>query len=111
MRRGLPQLQEPGRREVAVIGQGSVDAHRVHDREAGRVHERVLALVVRSQPGQGCCLQALGNLYDAHSGGGVHGVEEPHRGRVALAAVDERPGLATDMVGGQQALVVVALEQ
>jgi hypothetical protein len=30
---------------------------------------------------------------------------------VALAAVDECPGLATDMVGGQQALVVVALEQ
>ena len=48
----LSKLDEAGGREVAVEREGFVDPQRPHEREARRVDERVLALVVLSQPAQ-----------------------------------------------------------
>lgn len=49
----LAQFGEAGGCEVAVEGERLLEALGAHEGEAGRVDERVLALVVRPQPAQG----------------------------------------------------------
>jgi hypothetical protein len=53
------QLGEAGRGEDAVEGQRALDSQRAHKREARRVDERVLALVVAPKPAQRLGLELL----------------------------------------------------
>lgn len=46
-----PQFDETGRGEIAVEGEGVLDALGSHEGEAGRIDERVLPLVVAAEPG------------------------------------------------------------
>ena len=94
------QFREPCGGEVAVEGERLLDPLGAHVGEAGRVDEGVLALVVPAQPAQGLVFELVGYVIDLNVPGLLEAVEEPDGPSVPRPRAEPGPGLATDMVRG-----------
>ena len=101
------ELDEAGRREVAVERKRATYLQVAHDREAGCVDERALTLIARAQPTERPRLLRLGGPMQSHPGRSIHGVEERYGGAMAGAAAQIGPGLAADVVADNQSGVLV----
>jgi predicted transcriptional regulator of viral defense system len=107
-----PQFGEAGGGEVAVEGERVTDVVGAHVGEAGRVDERVLALVVLAQPAEGVVFDVLRDPGDLDALlGASDAVEELDRLRVPALVPEPGPGLPPDVIGGHDAPIALPLQQ
>ena len=97
-------LDEARRAEVAVECQRLPEALSPHDGEARGIDERVDPLIVASKPGPRLALGRILDMYNGEPIGRLDRVEEGNGRRVPVATVQERPGLADDLVRRQDRL-------
>lgn len=105
------ELDEAGGREVTVEGERLADTKRAHDGETRRVDEGVRALVVPPQPAESIALERLGDEVDPYPRSFPEQIEHADRMRVAVASVDECPGLAANVIRREEPLTCVPLEE
>ncbi|AAK46937.1 Putative uncharacterized protein [Mycobacterium tuberculosis variant bovis] len=92
-------LDKSGRAEVTIEGIRILDAFLSHHREARGIDERVLSLVVAYKPFPCLLFQVGCYVLDANDGAQAD-CSGGNRRAVTAAPVEQRPGLAQDMVGG-----------
>ena len=92
------KLDKAGCREIAVEGESLPQPVRAHQRKAGRVHERVFALIVLAQPPQCRPFVTLLNWDDLDPWRALESIEESDRGRMAGSASQIGPGFTAYLI-------------
>jgi len=106
---GRPELDEPGGGELPVEGERLADAERPHEREARRVHVRVLAFVVAAKAVKSLTLEPLVHEVNADALCPLEGIEKLHSRPVPRTPQEECPRLATDVVRRDQRRIANAV--
>jgi hypothetical protein len=96
----LPDLHEAGGAEITIEGERLPDPAAPHDREARRVHEGVLALVVPAEPAPCIGLHGGVDVHHLDSRQFAETVQESDCRSVAGPATEQCPGLTDHVVGG-----------
>src|SRR5439155_21511922 len=99
------QLDKTDGRKVPVKRKCLTNTQRAHHREARGVHERVLALVVLTEPAQRLILEVPADELHAESHRASERIDESIGRCMAEPSVEKRPGLSANVVGREDAIV------
>jgi hypothetical protein len=102
-----PQLSKPCSAEIATEGQRIPNPERAHEKEARRIHERVLAFIVLAQPAEGTGVRFLGDSRHLDPRRSLDHVEKIDRSTVTGAPTEKGPCLAAHVVGSYESSAVV----
>src|SRR5438132_2774602 len=105
------ELVEPDGGEVRVEAQDIRDLQVAHHEKAGRVDERIGALIVSAQPADRVLFDVLTDEHDLNSWRALDAAEEVDRRCVTDPPPEKRPGLATDVIRRDERLATVELEK